>query len=72
MYSGYAYDKEEKLSFRLSPTLLSKIETYMKNNNIGAWDKSKAIRALIDAGLSIPAQSLHNGGQETKENEHTT
>jgi len=67
MSFDYSKDKEERLSFRLSPSLLSKIESYMKTNDIGAYDKSKAIRVLIDAGLSIPTQTLHNGGKETKE-----
>ena len=60
---GYTKDKEKRVSFRLTPSLLGKIESYMKANNIGAWDRSKAIRALIDAGLSIPSQTLHNGGE---------
>jgi hypothetical protein len=59
---GYTKDKKKYVPIRMNSDLLSKIETYQKSQ--GFWNTSIAIRALIDAGLSIPSQSLHNGGNQ--------
>jgi len=65
MSFDYTLDKDKRKDFRLSSDLLSKIETFRKEQ--GFWNISIAIRTLIEAGLSIPTQTLHNGGKETKE-----
>jgi len=55
----YTRDKEKRVTIRLSSNLLGKIES---SELSGCYDLSKRIRALIEAGLSIPPQTLHNGG----------
>lgn len=54
----YTNDKKKKAFFRMNDDLNSRIENFMKTNNVGAWDKSKAIRALIEMGLLIWVFSL--------------
>ena len=62
MNFGYTKDKKKYVPVRMNSDLLNKIETFRKSQ--GFWNTSIAIRVLINAGLSIPIQSLHNGGEE--------
>ena len=60
MYPLYKKDKTEYVPTRMNPDLLTRIENFMKANNIGAWNRSKAIRALIELGLSVSDSTIHS------------
>jgi hypothetical protein len=69
MYAIYTKDKTEYVPTRMNSELLTGIENYMKANGMETYERarSKAIRELIELGLSAWSSNLQNTTQISRE-----
>lgn len=56
---------KEYIPLRIDSKLLDGIDSYREKESIN--NRSEAIRRLIEIGLSLPPQPLHNGGSVSNE-----